>query len=198
VLVEPVIFSSMTHMLAHIPGGKIFTNPTGPLIKGAQKRADTFSSLEEATERFTGRGAFATWRKPFLDDYLADGVFPMEGETFKLACSPSWEAANFGAYKARPWGAVHALRKHRYPVIVLQAERNSTAPRDLDERIHSVRPDAAVTRVPGTTHFLPMERPYVVRDAVKVLIETANGLKDGTDYLRAVKRTINDSIGQIF
>ena len=80
------------------------------------------------------------------------------------------------------------------PVIILQAEKDSTAVEDLDVRVHNVMPDAAVTRIPGTTHFLPMERPYVVRDALDILYRTWRGEFE-EDYVGAVKRTINDSIG---
>ena len=58
-----------------------------------------------------------------------------------------------------------------------------------------VRPDAAVTRVPGTTHFIPMERPYVVRDALQMLFEAMIEGQQLVDYVGAVRRTIDDSVG---
>ena len=56
-------------------------------------------------------------------------------------------------------------------------------------------PDAAVTKVPGTTHFLPMERPYVVRDALRLLFEATLEGASNVDYVGAVRRTIDDSVG---
>tara|TARA_R100001086_G_scaffold107651_3_gene54330 strand:- start:1646 stop:2749 length:1104 start_codon:yes stop_codon:yes gene_type:complete len=80
------------------------------------------------------------------------------------------------------------------PMIILQADKNSTCVEDMDRRVHAFLPDAAVTRIPGTTHFLPMERPYVVRDALDILYRTRRGDFED-DYIGAVKRTINDAIG---
>ena len=57
------------------------------------------------------------------------------------------------------------------------------------------RPDAAVTRVPGTPHFLPMERPYVVRDALEMLYQAMIEGHQLVDYVGAVRRTIDDSVG---
>ncbi len=198
VLADPVILSAPLYFAMHIPLVSSLIGSQIPEVKGTLKRKVHFDSVEEAEENLKGRGAFATWRAPFLTDYLSDGLTPTEGTAGKLACEPAWEAAGYRAQKNRPWAAIYSMKKKRFPFILLQGEKKSTSVSDIDQRIHSVRPDAAVTRVPGTTHFLPMERPYVVRDAIRILIETAAGLNDGTDYLGAVKRTINDSIGQIY
>lgn len=198
VLTEPVIRTPLTYMGLHIPLVSSMITSQIPQAKGSLRRKTDFSSVEDAESNLTGRGAFATWRTPFLNDYLSDGLVPTEGVACRLACEPKWEAACFKAQRVRPWSAIGSIRKNRYPFILLQAEKHSTCISDIDERIHSIRPDAAVTRIPGTTHFLTMERPYVVRDAIKILLETAAGLNDGTDFMGTVKRTINDSIGQIY
>ncbi len=198
VLADAAIMVPQSYMLAHIPVGKALLSAGAAQAKGSLKRQIEFENIEAAEEKLKGRGAFATWRMPFLLDYLSDGLVTANGVAVHLACDVEWEAASFRAHKNRPWSAIRSMKKQRYPFIFLQAEKNSLSPSDIDERIHSVRADAAVTRVPGTTHFLPMERPYVLRDAIRILIETAAGLNDGTDYLGAVKRTINTSIGQIY
>ena len=79
--------------------------------------------------------------------------------------------------------------------FILQADKDSTAQADTDQRVHRVRPDAAVTRVPGTSHFLPMERPYVVRDALRLIFEATVEGAGNVDYVGAVRRTIDDSVG---
>ena len=76
-----------------------------------------------------------------------------------------------------------------------QAARESTSLPDIDARVHKVRPDAAVTKVPGTTHFVPMERPYVVRDALRLVYEATVEGAHGVDYVGAVRRTIDDAVG---
>jgi pimeloyl-ACP methyl ester carboxylesterase len=169
--------------------------PLNKLAQGALRRRKTFPSPGDAAEALRGRGAFKTWRTPFLDDFVIDGVLRGDDGQYYLSCDPAWEAATFHAHRYRPWAAIRRLRKKRIPIILLQAEKDSTAHAETDRRVHHVRPDAAVTRVPGTSHFLPMERPYVVRDAMKLLYEaTLEGAHD-VDYVGAVRRTIDDNVG---
>jgi pimeloyl-ACP methyl ester carboxylesterase len=194
VLVDPVLLRPGRYQLLHMPFiGRLFA--ASPISRQALRRRRRFESPADAVEQLRGRGAFATWRPPFLEDYVVDGILRSDAGTYELACTPEWESAVFAAQRNQPWSAVKRLRRRRIPLIVLQAERNSTALADTDRRIHAVRPDAAVTRVPGTTHFIPMERPYVVRDAFRLLFEATLEGGSGLDYVGAVRRTIDDSIG---
>jgi pimeloyl-ACP methyl ester carboxylesterase len=165
------------------------------MSKQALRRRRDFASPSDAVEALRGRGAFKTWRTPFLEDYVVDGVLRQDSGSYALACTPEWESAVFDAHRYRPWAALRRLRKKRIPIVVLQAERESTSPPDADQRIHAIRPDAAITKVPGTTHFVPMERPYVVRDALKMLYEAMIEGHMLVDYVGAVRRTIDDSVG---
>jgi pimeloyl-ACP methyl ester carboxylesterase len=178
----------------HIPLVGALTAET-PLSKKAARRRNSFETPSDAEGQLRGRGAFATWRDPFLEDYIVDGVLRQDDRTYALACTPAWEAACFKAHRYAPWGAFGKLKRKRMPIIILQADRDSTALPDIDRRVHRVRPDAAVTKVPGTSHFLPMERPYVVRDALRLLYQATEPGATDLDYVGAVRRTIDDSIG---
>lgn len=194
VLADPVLLKSSYYRWVNTPLLGLMASKNA-LSKGALRRRREFGSPQEAADSLRDRGAFKTWRAPFLDDYVIDGVLRQDNDRFLLACRPEWESAVFAAHRYRPWAAIRRLRRKRMPLVVLQADRESTAQSDTDQRFHAARPDAAVTRVPGTTHFLPMERPYVVRDALRLVFEhTVEGA--GTiDYVGAVRRTIDDSIG---
>ncbi len=194
VLAEPVLMKKSAYRGFNTPLLNL-TVPRNALSKGALKRRRVFASPSEAAESLRGRGAFKTWRHPFLDDYVVDGVLRQDDGSFSLACTPEYESAVFAAHRYRPWAALRRLRRKRIPIVLLQAERESTAQPDTDQRVHSVRPDAAVTKVPGTTHFLPMERPYVVRDALRLLFEATVEGAGAVDYVGAVRRTIDDSVG---
>ena len=194
VLVDPVLMRRSVYRAYNFPILNMFIQKHA-LAKQALRRRRDFGSPSEAAEALRGRGAFKTWRSPFLDDYVVDGVLRQDDGTFQLACPPEWESAVFAAHRYRPWAALRRLRKKRIPVILLQAEKGSTTVPDADGRVHAIRPDAAVTRVPGTTHFRPMERPYVVRDALKMLYESMIEGHQLIDYVGAVRRTIDDSIG---
>lgn len=199
VLVDPVLMRRAAYRWMNIPLlGRL--GRQSALSKGALKRRRSFGSPAEAAESLKGRGAFKTWRTPFLEDYVIDGVLRQDDGQFGLACTPEWESAVFKAHAYRPWRAIRKLRfrkgKPRIPLIMLQAEHNSTAQPDTEVLVHKVRPDAAVNRVPGTTHFVPMERPYVVRDALRLMFEaTIEGAGHDIDYVGAVRRTIDDSVG---
>jgi pimeloyl-ACP methyl ester carboxylesterase len=194
VLVDPVLLRRPIYTVYNIPILNMLIGKNA-MSKQAIRRRRDFSSPAEAAEALRGRGAFKTWRAPFLDDYVVDGVLRQDDGRFSLSCTPEWEAAVFNAHRYRPWAAFRRLRKKRIPIIVLQAEKESTSGADADQRIHNIRPDAAVTKVPGTTHFVPMERPYVVRDALKMLYEAMIEGHQLVDYVGAVRRTIDNSIG---
>lgn len=194
VLVDPVMMKPAFYRWTNIPLlGQL--RPANAISKGALRRRRVFASPAEAADQLRGRGAFKTWRTPFLDDYVIDGVLRRDNGEYALACEPTWEAAVFNAHSYRPWTAVRKLRKRRFPIIILQADKESTSQAELDQRVHAVRPDAAVTRVPGTTHFIPMERPYVVRDALRLMFEGTLEGGSPMDYVGAVRRTIDDSVG---
>jgi pimeloyl-ACP methyl ester carboxylesterase len=194
VLADPVLLARDVYRWMNTPILGMFSGRNA-MSKQALKRRRSFESPAEAADNLRGRGAFKTWRAPFLDDYVIDGVLRQDNGGYQLACTPEWESAVFSAHRYRPWAAIRKLRKKRIPLIVLQAEKESTAPADSDVKVHNVRPDAAVTRVPGTTHFLPMERPYVVRDALRLLFEATLEGASNIDYVGAVRRTIDDSVG---
>jgi len=194
VLTDPVLLKPEFYRWFNLPLLGELT-PKTPLARQAIRRRRDFESPGEAAEFLRGRGAFKTWRNPFLDDYVIDGVLRQDNGAFALACTPEWEAAVFTAHRYLPWSALAKLRRRRMPIVVLQAEKGSTSRPDTDARFHAVRPDSAVTHVPGTTHFIPMERPYVVRDALRLLYEATIDGAESLDYVGAVRRTINDSIG---
>ncbi|NNM72924.1 alpha/beta fold hydrolase [Enterovirga aerilata] len=128
------------------------------LAEGALRRKASFPSREAALAAYTGRGAFRTWRPEQLADYVADGFRVAPAGGVELACAPAWEASNFLSHAHDVWGA---LRKLRCPVRIIRAEKGSTCA--------VTRPLASgmmVETVPGTTHFLPMERPERVRAAL--------------------------------
>ncbi len=193
VLVDPVLLPPATYRWSHFPGVPGIMKSTSAMAKGAKKRRREFPSMEEALKSFIGRGAFKTWRAPFLEDYLTDGlVQDNENEAFHLSCEPAWEAANFGGQRHRPWGAV---KKLKCPVILIRAEKNSTCGASSSARILRAKPLTVLLEPTGTSHFIPMERPYVVRDAIsEFLARYVEGFQRGDEG--RVQRNLDSSIGQ--
>jgi pimeloyl-ACP methyl ester carboxylesterase len=139
-----------------------------PLVHGASRRRRHFDSREAAVQSYRGRGAFTTWAEPMLVDYVEDGFRDLADGTVELACSPEWEVSNYLAQGHDPWDA---FARSRCPITILRAERASTC--NVDSRIDQLTADGRISiqTVPGTSHFLPMERPDLVRSTLKTVIE---------------------------
>jgi pimeloyl-ACP methyl ester carboxylesterase len=136
------------------------------LVEGARRRRRTFPSKGAALAAYVGRGAFKTWPPEAIADYVEDGFTEAE-EGVTLTCAPEWEASNFMAQGSDPWAALDALTR---PLTILRAEHGSTCLIREDDGLMQ-RPDRSVTTVPGTTHFLPIERPDVARAAILAALE---------------------------
>lgn len=193
VLVDPVLLQPSLYRWNHFPGAPSLFKKNSAMAKGALKRRSDFESPEQAIEKLTGRGAFKTWREPFLQDYITDGLQrDTETDRWRLSCAPEWEAANFGGQRHRPWSAV---RKLECPVVLIKAEKNSTCAKPSASRFLRAKPHTVLLEPTGTTHFVPMERPYVVRDAIsEFLAQTVDGFSFGDEG--RVQRNLDSSIGQ--
>ncbi len=137
--------------------------PPSPLVHGALRRRDVFPSRQAVLEAYRGRDAFRTWPEPMLEDYIAAGFKDLPDGQAALACTPAWEASNFISHGHDTVAAFEALRS---PVRILKAEHESTC--RMDERLDALVAAGriAVETLPGTSHFLPMERPEAVRAAL--------------------------------
>lgn len=177
VLVDPVILSRRMYLRAHLlPFARLLWHRS-PLARGARKRRAQYKSLAEAKSSYKGRGAFKTWREPFLDDYLLDGLDRIddnppdsEDQTWGLLCSPKMEAATFAAQRNRPWWALRKIKKAGIPLTILRAGQNSVLTQKVGVSLLRRYPDALIKTKQGTTHFLPMEAPYIVREELSDMI----------------------------
>ena len=61
-------------------------------------------------------------------------------------------------------------RKHKIPIIVLRPNRSSVISPKVRAQIILMNQALMMKGVRGTSHFLPMEAPYEVRDALSAFI----------------------------
>ena len=157
VLFEPVILSRRRTWGARLPGSKAQLLRHMPLARGALARRRSFPDKAAALGAYRGRGAFKSWPEASLADYVAGGFSEAADGGVELACAPEWEAANYAAQKADVRGA---LRKVQMPVRILKGEHGSTC------AVRRSHPGLEVDTVAGSGHFLPLERPELVREAL--------------------------------
>jgi pimeloyl-ACP methyl ester carboxylesterase len=139
------------------------------LARGAARRRSIFEGPDAAVESFVGRGAFKTWSRVQVEDYVAGGLLPQEDGSWTLACAPAWEVSNFRAQSHDPWPALdHGPR----PIRMLLAEHGSTAWLGADRGRLAAEDGVRIATIPGATHFLPMERPELVASTLAVLAQT--------------------------
>ena len=145
------------------PGMVAANGQTNPLADGAVRRRATFPSRAAVIAAYTGRGAFRTWQPEQLADYVEGGFIEAADGEVTLACAPAWEAANF---RTHGYDALVAFQVTTCPIHIFRAEHGSTARLDSYADALAAMGRVTVETVPGTTHFLPMERPDVVRAAL--------------------------------
>lgn len=131
-----------------------------PLAAGAQRRRAIFPSKAAVVEAYTGKGAFRTWSPEQLADYVEAGFRETETGEVTLTSTPAWEASNFRTHNYDAWAAFRATR---CPIRILRAEAASTFRLEGAEAELTATGRIAIETVPGTSHFLPMERPDLVR-----------------------------------
>ncbi len=134
-----------------------------PMIAGAIRRRRSFPSRAAAVLGYHGRGAFRTWTDAMLKDYIAAGLRDMPDGTVELSCTPEWEVSNYLNQDHDSWGA---FERSVCPIHILRAASDS--PGQIAEHVDQLTASGRIRieTVPDTTHFLPMERPDLVRAAI--------------------------------
>lgn len=156
VLIEPIVFPG--------PYGR---ETRDPMAVQAEKRKAVFESREAAAENFRGRGPFENWDEEAFDGYIECGLIG-EGAV-RLACSPEVEADIYRAWKDHDtWDELGSIE---IPVLVMAGEDSDTISPGFARSQAAQFARAGLEVVPGTGHFLPMERPDLIAQRVRRLAE---------------------------
>lgn len=133
-----------------------------PMADQAARRRGSFPTRVEARAAYAGRGVFRGWSDADLDGYLAGGLVET-GDGVALACAPAWESATFRSVSPRVEQVLAGLD---IPFALIAGEHGSTV-RDAEFAAFSAHPGCvSAERLPGTSHFVPLERGEVVRAAI--------------------------------
>jgi pimeloyl-ACP methyl ester carboxylesterase len=163
VLFEPVLMPWQVKLMMALMRVAGRTGRVNPMVAAALRRRSVFASKDAARASYKGRGAFKTWPDAALDGYLEGGLITQQDGTLQLACAPAWEAANFSI--GPPFmGAT--LARIKAPLTILHGTIASTTRPSMVAAIQRLIPQAVLKKIEGATHFLPIERPDLTRDAL--------------------------------
>lgn len=162
ILVEPVLIPPFIAPIM----GIIRTCKLGhtlPIAKSARNRRSHFPSFDTAVENYLNKGAFKTWPRSWIEDYLRGGTqINAQGETV-LSCKPEWEAKTFAVSGNNPWPA---LQKLTCPISVIKGKAGSTLHPIAVTKLKKLQPDFNYTLLNEASHFVPMEYPDKVADII--------------------------------
>jgi pimeloyl-ACP methyl ester carboxylesterase len=156
VLIDPVIFPRRV-LWTMAAARWLGLRGRFPLARSARQRRDTFKDKHSALERFAaGHGIFKTWSKDFIEAYLECGLLVKDHETALLRCDPELEAQIFESVPADVWSYAPRIR---CPVLVLRGQHSDTIAEKTALRLEQINPNFSTHTIPGTGHFLTMEKP---------------------------------------
>lgn len=164
VLFDPVILSRLGAAYARLPwaAGAGWAKRL-PMAAAAGRRRPVFASAQDAFDSYKGRGGFRTWPETMLADYLSAGLHERPDGQVELSCAPAWEAANFAAQANDPRRCLTTVKR---PIALYRAAFGSTCRIGSGAGLRRANPGLTIETVAGASHFLPMERPDVVQDAL--------------------------------
>ena len=154
VLVEPIVFPPPHQRVNH------------PLASIAIKRKREFPNREEALANFAERGAFSDWDDMALRGYVDCGF--LGNDPIALACDPEVEAEIYETSNEHDtWDRLEEIE---IPTVVLAGAHTDTIKPEL-ARAQAALMGGGVEIVPDTGHFLPMERPDLIAQRTRRMVE---------------------------
>jgi pimeloyl-ACP methyl ester carboxylesterase len=117
----------------------------------------------------TGVTAHSLFRWDFVTGGSLDYI---DYRQVRLSCTPGWEVANYEAGPPNVWKGLSSIR---VPVTIILAETRSTCPEESVQLLQKKLPSARIVRVPGSSHFLPMEQPDAVRLEMRLMARQLDG-----------------------
>lgn len=167
-ITQPGTFAAMVLVEPIILPPPFVRGEDNPLTLMALRRRRDFDSIDSVFESFRGRGPFALWTDQTLRLYAEHGTIEAPGGGRTLACPPEVEAEFYRT--ATSHGSWARLGEIECPVIVVVGEHSDSHTPDFARSLTARFTNSELRTIQDTTHFVPMEHPEAVADAVRALI----------------------------
>ena len=168
-LIEPVIFDrkvGWSFGLAKRLGQGHKMN----MASNAARRREKFPSRQHAFDNFRSKSNFSSWSDEWLSLYVEHGFHDVASSgDVTLACQPEWESRSFAVSEHRPQKYMRRYR-NEMPMHIAIGEKGSTFFRKARPTLQRLIPQATLTQVKNSTHFLPMEEPEKIQQWIKKAI----------------------------
>lgn len=138
-----------------------------PLVASARRRRDHWPDLAAVRSSYRGKPAFASWAPEVFEDYLDAGFVEADDGGVRLRYPREWEARIFEICPADVW---RELRTISQSVLFIRGERSDTFRAAAAARALREIPRSRVVVIPGTTHFLPFEKPAAVAEVIRAFV----------------------------
>jgi len=139
-----------------------------PMAIAARKRREIWPSRAEMVLSYGSRSPFESWRRDVLELYVHHGTEELADGTARLKCPARIEAQVFGMSSGFDgWGVLDRVSA---PVLLVRGETSDTLSElDAARALGRLRRGRLAT-APGSSHFIPMERPdWVVAEIDRFL-----------------------------
>jgi pimeloyl-ACP methyl ester carboxylesterase len=150
-LLEPVSVPHEPQFLARLSA------ENHPLVERTLRRRVIWDSRQQLFAAYQGKEAFAAWREDVLWDYVNHGTRDLPDGRVTLKCSAEVEAHVFATTMSLD--IFSQLDRIDCPTLVLRGERTDPPIAVTAERVAQRVPRGSLVTVPGTSHFLAMEKP---------------------------------------
>ena len=162
ILADPVIINFRYKYFTRFLGPLGYVSSTIKLTNQALNKRDKWDNFEQIVSSYYGRGAFKTWRKEFLTDYLKGGTIK-EKDFIRLSCKPEIEAASFKS--AELVATPNIIKNIDVPITLMIAEYNSTT--SAQKSFKAIKTKKKIIVANQGSHFFPMELPELVIKEIK-------------------------------
>lgn len=153
IMAEPVLWSPFQSMKFRIQSRLNFKRPMS-IADGAAKRRSSFENAASAIDSYVGRGAFTTWEKQWIADYINGGTKDNLEGGIELTCTPAWESKTFRSSSMDTW---RYLKKIKIPCYVPCGEFGSTFSDEARISLRKLGNNWILDDFKDSSHFLPME-----------------------------------------